>query len=255
MEEPKDPATDHLYQLYSLVATDVQREEMAALYRRGGFGYGEVKKALADAAEKYFAEPRAKRGNLPPIRSGFAKFWPTAPAVPGKKLSKSWPAPKKLAELKDEFVSTSIELSKNSVLPMSRSVAMCLWVAIIVAIAVALARIAVWLQMDHFAAVGVFPVLSGAACGVAVAWIGKQLAICGRTKIILAAIFAAIVIVSAEHLLFYLDYCSQFAAALQANPKAQLAATLVANESSQSRSIALCRSKHRTNGPCGSPTL
>lgn len=113
---------------------------------------------------------------------------------------------------------------------MPRWAAVCLWVAIIVAIAVALARIAVWLQTAHFAALGVFPVLMGAACGVAVAWIGRQLTICGRTKIILAAIFAAIVIVSAEHLLFYLDYRSQFAAALQANPKAQLAATLVVNE-------------------------
>ena len=37
---------------------------MAALYRRGGFGYGEIKKALADAAEKYFAEPRARRAEL-----------------------------------------------------------------------------------------------------------------------------------------------------------------------------------------------
>ena len=37
---------------------------MAALYRRGGFGYGEVKKALADAAEKFWAEPRARRAEL-----------------------------------------------------------------------------------------------------------------------------------------------------------------------------------------------
>ena len=64
MEEPKPPETDHLFQLYSLVATDEQRESMAALYRRGGFGYGEVKKALADAAERYFAEPRARRVEL-----------------------------------------------------------------------------------------------------------------------------------------------------------------------------------------------
>ncbi|MDG2208168.1 MAG: tryptophan--tRNA ligase, partial [Pirellulales bacterium] len=35
--------------------------EMAATYRRGGFGYGEVKKAVADAAEAYFAEARARR--------------------------------------------------------------------------------------------------------------------------------------------------------------------------------------------------
>ncbi|HEY2827837.1 MAG TPA: tryptophan--tRNA ligase, partial [Pirellulales bacterium] len=64
MEQPKDPDTDHLFQLFSLVATDPQREEMAALYRKGGFGYGEVKKALADAAEQYFAEPRAKRAEF-----------------------------------------------------------------------------------------------------------------------------------------------------------------------------------------------
>jgi tryptophanyl-tRNA synthetase len=61
MEEPKEPESDHLYQLFSLVASDSEREEMASLYRRGGFGYGEVKKALADAAEKYFAEARASR--------------------------------------------------------------------------------------------------------------------------------------------------------------------------------------------------
>ena len=49
MEEPKDPESDHLFQLYRLVATDSEREAMAALYRRGGFGYGEIKKALAHA--------------------------------------------------------------------------------------------------------------------------------------------------------------------------------------------------------------
>lgn len=64
MEEPKEPEGDHLYQLYSLFAGDAEREAMAALYRRGGFGYGEVKKALADAAESYFAEARAKRAEL-----------------------------------------------------------------------------------------------------------------------------------------------------------------------------------------------
>jgi tryptophanyl-tRNA synthetase len=50
--------------LYSLVADESQREAMAAMYRRGGFGYGEVKKALADAAEKFFGEPRARRAEL-----------------------------------------------------------------------------------------------------------------------------------------------------------------------------------------------
>jgi tryptophanyl-tRNA synthetase len=61
MEEPKDPDTDHLYQLYALFVDDRRCEEMAAIYRRGGFGYGMVKKELADAAEDYFAEAREKR--------------------------------------------------------------------------------------------------------------------------------------------------------------------------------------------------
>jgi tryptophanyl-tRNA synthetase len=64
MEQPKEPAGDVLYDLYSLVASDADRDAMAATYRRGGFGYGEIKKALADAAEKYWAEPRARRAEL-----------------------------------------------------------------------------------------------------------------------------------------------------------------------------------------------
>ncbi|GIW95400.1 MAG: tryptophan--tRNA ligase [Pirellulaceae bacterium] len=64
MEQPKDPETDRLYQLYSLFVSEAEREQMAALYRRGGFGYGQVKQALADAAEQYFAEAREKRRAL-----------------------------------------------------------------------------------------------------------------------------------------------------------------------------------------------
>ncbi|HZZ73244.1 MAG TPA: tryptophan--tRNA ligase [Pirellulales bacterium] len=61
MEDAKEPDADHLFQLYSLFATDSEKQAMAALYRRGGFGYGEVKKALADQAEQFFAESRARR--------------------------------------------------------------------------------------------------------------------------------------------------------------------------------------------------
>lgn len=61
MEDPKEPEGDVLYQLYSLVASDADREEMAAQYRQGGFGYGDVKKKLAAAAEEFFAEARAQR--------------------------------------------------------------------------------------------------------------------------------------------------------------------------------------------------
>ena len=64
MENPKEPDEDHLYQLYCCFAADDSREAMAAKYRGGGFGYGEVKKAIADASEEYFAAARAKRDEL-----------------------------------------------------------------------------------------------------------------------------------------------------------------------------------------------
>jgi tryptophanyl-tRNA synthetase len=38
MEDPKDPETDHLYQLFRLFATAEQTEEMRAMYLKGGFG-------------------------------------------------------------------------------------------------------------------------------------------------------------------------------------------------------------------------
>ena len=64
MDQPKEPEGDHLFQLYSLFASDAEREEMAALYRRGGFGYGQVKTALADIADRFLAEPRERRAEL-----------------------------------------------------------------------------------------------------------------------------------------------------------------------------------------------
>jgi tryptophanyl-tRNA synthetase len=64
MEEPKDPQTDHLYQLYALFADDDKRDQLAATYRRGGFGYGQVKKALGAMAVDFFAEARQRQQDL-----------------------------------------------------------------------------------------------------------------------------------------------------------------------------------------------
>ena len=64
MEDPKDPEDDHLFMLYSLFADEPAKQQMAATYRKGGFGYGEVKKALADAAEAYFRPARERRAEL-----------------------------------------------------------------------------------------------------------------------------------------------------------------------------------------------
>tara|TARA_R110002049_G_scaffold72490_3_gene187297 strand:- start:72331 stop:73293 length:963 start_codon:yes stop_codon:yes gene_type:complete len=64
MEDPKEPEEDHLFQLFRLFADQAAVEEMAAMYRRGGFGYGEVKKAVAEASESYFANARERRIDL-----------------------------------------------------------------------------------------------------------------------------------------------------------------------------------------------
>jgi tryptophanyl-tRNA synthetase len=64
MEAPKDPETDHLFQLYALFVDPARSAEMAALYRRGGFGYGSVKKELAVVAEEFFSAARARRREL-----------------------------------------------------------------------------------------------------------------------------------------------------------------------------------------------
>ncbi len=64
MDEAKEPEGDHLFDLYRLFATEPEIEAMAAMYRRGGFGYGEVKKAIAEASEAYFGPAREKRADL-----------------------------------------------------------------------------------------------------------------------------------------------------------------------------------------------
>ncbi|QDU57079.1 tryptophan--tRNA ligase [Aeoliella mucimassa] len=61
MDEAKEPDGDVLYDLYKLVATEDEVAAMAATYRAGGFGYGEIKKALAEASERYWAEVRERR--------------------------------------------------------------------------------------------------------------------------------------------------------------------------------------------------
>ncbi len=64
MEQPKEPEGDHLYQLCSLFVDDAKRQTLATRYRTGGFGYGEIKKLLADEAEAFFAPARERRREL-----------------------------------------------------------------------------------------------------------------------------------------------------------------------------------------------
>ncbi|MDD5677539.1 MAG: tryptophan--tRNA ligase [Kiritimatiellae bacterium] len=59
--EPKDPAACNIFKLYSLFAPEQEREAMAARYRAGGLGYGEVKKALYEHFRTYFEPFRQRR--------------------------------------------------------------------------------------------------------------------------------------------------------------------------------------------------
>lgn len=64
VEEPKDPDTCNVFQLYRLFASPEQAEALARQYRQGGLGYGQAKKELAELFESHFAPLRQKREEL-----------------------------------------------------------------------------------------------------------------------------------------------------------------------------------------------
>ena len=64
LEAPKDPDNDNVFALIKLFADDEKREEIAAAYRAGGYGYGHAKKELIGMITAYFAEARDRRNDL-----------------------------------------------------------------------------------------------------------------------------------------------------------------------------------------------
>ncbi|MEI6167449.1 MAG: tryptophan--tRNA ligase [bacterium] len=64
LDQPKDPATCHIFALYKLFASDAERAEMDARYRVSGFGYGTAKKALFEKVWSYFEPFRKRREEL-----------------------------------------------------------------------------------------------------------------------------------------------------------------------------------------------
>lgn len=64
VEASKNPENDNLFGLYSLFADDAERKALAARYRAGGLGYGEVKKMLLAKIDAHFAAARARRKDL-----------------------------------------------------------------------------------------------------------------------------------------------------------------------------------------------
>ena len=173
MDQPKDPFADHLFQLYSLVATPEERESMAALYNRGGFGYGDVKKALADAAERYFAEARSRAPNWPRNPKRFATSWPTGPCGPAARLAGCWCAPRKPAGWLESISvrgassgDLALRLCFGTLRSMNRIERNVIWFVAGTLAAAALAWVAFELQQDGIAPAVLFPLAVGAALGL-----------------------------------------------------------------------------------------
>ncbi len=64
VEAPKEPGKCSVFALWSLFASESEKKDLAAKYRAGGLGYGEVKKMLLEKIEKQFAPAREKRAKL-----------------------------------------------------------------------------------------------------------------------------------------------------------------------------------------------
>ncbi|MBT3865077.1 tryptophan--tRNA ligase [Candidatus Peregrinibacteria bacterium] len=64
LEDPKDPEKCLVFTFYKLLATPAQTKSLAKKYRKGGFGFGDAKKALLELILKHFEEPRKKYDKL-----------------------------------------------------------------------------------------------------------------------------------------------------------------------------------------------
>lgn len=64
LEDPKNPETCPVFDLFKLFAPQDQQAELAARYRAGGMGYGEAKATLHAAAMEYFGQAFDRRAEL-----------------------------------------------------------------------------------------------------------------------------------------------------------------------------------------------
>jgi tryptophanyl-tRNA synthetase len=64
VDEPKNPATSTIFQLFSLVASKDEIAEMGEQFRKGGAGYGDFKKQLFEKLWEYFSPMRQRREEI-----------------------------------------------------------------------------------------------------------------------------------------------------------------------------------------------
>ncbi len=172
---------------------------MAALYRRGGFGYGEVKKALADAAERYFAEARARREDWRQSRERVREILADGASRARKKAAEVLRGRKRRAGCADRR-------------RMSRGMhfgPVVLWFVSAVAVAVAGCASPYWVQ-PHFAPVVIYPVLVGAVLGAAFGGLAVLAGVNRSRGILIAVVLLAVAASLLEHAFFYRDYRASF---------------------------------------------
>jgi tryptophanyl-tRNA synthetase len=64
VEDPKSTENSTIIALYKLFANEAELGSMIADHQRGGCGYGDFKKRLADAYWDYFSEMRTRREEI-----------------------------------------------------------------------------------------------------------------------------------------------------------------------------------------------
>lgn len=64
LEDPKDPETCNVFNLYRLIADKSDTEALAAKYRAGNFGYGHAKQALFELIVETYADQRKRYNEL-----------------------------------------------------------------------------------------------------------------------------------------------------------------------------------------------
>jgi len=64
VEAPKNPDACNVFAIFKLLAEPDEIREMADAYRKGGLGYGEVKKRVAELYERTFGPARQRRAAL-----------------------------------------------------------------------------------------------------------------------------------------------------------------------------------------------
>ena len=60
LEEPKNPDTCNVFNIYKLLGSEAQTADLRQKYEAGGFGYGHAKQALFELVKETFAETREK---------------------------------------------------------------------------------------------------------------------------------------------------------------------------------------------------